>query len=834
VTLTDNGDGTITAEADPENGTYEFVNTYQTSGSITFSGTKKLVNRALVGGEFEFVLYETAADFEVLDGQVALERVKNDKDGHYAFSTIVYTGDADLKTGGKGNYATGTKYYKVVEAISADKTVIHDGTEYNITVTLEDNREGKIIVTADPAEDTYDFTNIVVKVSKVDVTTQKELENALIQIYETDENGNKTRKVFEFTSGKEATDIKGLEVGKTYILHEEVAPDGYTITSDTTFTVDATGKVTSTGSKTTDQDGNTVLLVEDAKTHVEVSKVDVADGKELEGATIQILKELKEGEEETEGKTYIEENGKKYEVVEEWVSEKEAHVIEGLLTNTEYILREEVAPNGYLIAAETTFTVNTDGTITASGSKTTDKDGNEILLVEDTMKKVSATVRKVWDDDGNRDGLRPASITVNLLANGEKKTSVVLNEANHWTATVKNLPAVDGECKDIAYVWEEPAAGIGYKLTGNVVTGDKTVGTLTTLTNSREADKVPVSVRKVWTDDNDAAKKRPASIEVQLYADGKAEGAPVVLNAANGWTYTWEGLSKNIRENGLTRAIAYTVAETEIPEGYVGKVSGNAGDGFVITNTYDTGKLVIEKEFDIAPFEPEEPDTTPIDIPVIKTWNDNNNADGNRPASVTVRLYANGAEVASAELNDANNWRYTFTEMPRLTEEGEEIAYTISEDAVEWYTAEINGFNIRNNYEPELTSVAVRKVWVDNGNATRQRPASIVMTLSNGMNVILNAANNWSATIENLPTRINGQPAVYTWTEQPVIGYTLTGEETVGNLTTFTNTLWVRPEPPTPGRKVPPTPGTPVETIEEYETPLGVEIVINHVGDCFD
>ena len=174
--------------------------------------------------------------------------------------------------------------------------------------------------------------------------------------------------------------------------------------------------------------------------------------------------------------------------------------------------------------------------------------------------------------------------------------------------SVKNLPAVDGECKDIAYVWEEPAAGIGYKLTGNVVTGDKTVGTLTTLTNSREADKVPVSVRKVWTDDNDAAKKRPASIEVQLYADGKAEGAPVVLNAANGWTYTWEGLSKNIRENGLTRAIAYTVAETEIPEGYVGKVSGNAGDGFVITNTWDTGKLVIEKEFDIQ-VPPPEPET---------------------------------------------------------------------------------------------------------------------------------------------------------------------------------------------------------------------------------
>ena len=155
-----------------------------------------------------------------------------------------------------------------------------------------------------------------------------------------------------------------------------------------------------------------------------------------------------------------------------------------------------------------------------------------------------------------------------------------------------------------------------------------------------------------------------------------------------------------------------------------------------------------------------------------------------------------------------------------------------TEDPVEWYETEIHGFNIRNNYKPELTSVSVKKVWEDRNNALRQRPTSIVMTLSNGMTVVLNEQNNWQATINNLPTRVNGKPVTYTWTEQNVLGYDLTDVKVDGNTTTFTNTLWKRPEHG--GGKKPKTPGTPVEYIDEYDTPLGVEIVINHVGDCFD
>jgi hypothetical protein len=107
------------------------------------------------------------------------------------------------------------------------------------------------------------------------------------------------------------------------------------------------------------------------------------------------------------------------------------------------------------------------------------------------------------------------------------------------------------------------------------------------------------------------------------------------------------------------------------------------------------------------------------------------------------------------------------------------------------------------------------------------------MTLSNGMNVELSARNNWTATINNLPTRVNGKPVTYTWTEQTVIGYHLKSVETQGALTIFTNAAWKREDPSTPGR-TPKTPGAPVETIDDYETPLGIEIMINHVGDCFD
>ena len=474
---------------------------------------------------------------------------------------------------------------------------------------------------------------------------------------------------------------------------------------------------------------------------------------------------------------------------------------------------EETANNGFT----TTWTGET-GKITVDG-----------CTAEFTNTRIytSASVMKVWIDDDDRDCLRPGQLTVYLLANGEKPAvdSVVLKDENNWFARIDNLPKCDDAGDEIEYTWEESDAG---KAAGYELTNTRTTGTLTTLTNTRPPKKTEISVKKIWVDDG----THPNEVKVMLFANGlAAEDKEVTLSAKNNWTYTWKDLCLNENVNGAATKIQYTVEETEIPDGYVAKVSGNASTGFVITNTKDTGKLIIEKTFDIEkPDEPDKKDTV-TEIEVVKIWDDNDDKDGNRPKSITVHLLAGGKEVREAQLSAATDWKWKFEKLPKYAN-GKPIHYTVTEDPVEWYKAEINEFTIVNKYQPEVTSVTVRKVWDDNNNELKLRPKQIVMHLSNGMKVVLNEENGWTATITDLPTRINGQPAVYTWTEGGALGYEMESKTTNGTVTTFTNRLWKRPDEPGPGKK-PKTPGDTVE-IDEYETPLGVEIIINHVGDCFD
>ena len=212
-----------------------------------------------------------------------------------------------------------------------------------------------------------------VKISKVDIADGEELEGATIQLIDK-ETGE---VVEEWTSTNEAHEVTGLTTGKTYILRETVAPEGYGITSDTTFELKEDGSI-DTEKTTTTVNEEGVLLVEDTITSVKISKVDIADGEELEGATIQLIDK---------------ETG---EVVEEWTSTNEAHEVTGLTTGKTYILRETVAPEGYGITSDTTFELKEDGSIDTEKTTTTVSEEG-VLLVEDTRRidfivnKVSAT-----------------------------------------------------------------------------------------------------------------------------------------------------------------------------------------------------------------------------------------------------------------------------------------------------------------------------------------------------------------------------------------------------------------------------------------------------------
>ena len=366
-----------------------------------------------------------------------------------------------------------------------------------------------------------------------------------------------------------------------------------------------------------------------------------------------------------------------------------------------------------------------------------------------------ATVKKVWNDSNDQDGKRPAELTVNLMNGNTVVRTVTLNAGNNWTAKVTGL-AKKANGTDIAYSWSEGSMPTGYSLTDTSVDG-----TVTTLTNTYAPEETSVSVRKVWTDSDNQDGIRPASVTVQLYADGKASGAPVDLNAANNWSHTWTKLAKKANKTD----IKYTVDEVSVPADYTKTVSTNeAKTEYVITNTHVT-------------------ETT--EATVKKVWNDSNDQDGKRPAELTVNLMNGNTVVSTVTLSEENGWEATVSNLPKK-ENGTVISYSWSEGSMpEGYSLEGSVTSgtvttLTNKYAPEETSVSVRKVWTDSDNQDGIRPDSITVQLKadgkeSGEPVELNEANNWTHTWNGLAKKASGTEIEYSVDEVSVPGgYTKT------------------------------------------------------------
>lgn len=247
-----------------------------------------------------------------------------------------------------------------------------------------------------------------------------------------------------------------------------------------------------------------------------------------------------------------------------------------LLTGT-YALRETVVPFGFSASSGDplcTFTV-TDHT----------KGQPVQLQVQNGLAHVSKTVEKRWDDDGDRDGLRPAAVTVQLLADGTPLGDPVqVTSQNGWTYTWPDLLyAHDG--REIVYSVQEIAVPTGYTVhysAGNLL-----------ITNTHQPQQTQRSVTKRWSDDGDQAAARPDTITVQLLADGQAVGEPVQLDAQSGWSYTWPQLPQNSGGNPLR----YAVQEIDCPAGYTASYSD---DTFTITNTYQPQAPITDRPGDSA------------------------------------------------------------------------------------------------------------------------------------------------------------------------------------------------------------------------------------------
>ena len=317
------------------------------------------------------------------------------------------------------------------------------------------------------------------------------------------------------------------------------------------------------------------------------------------------------------------------------------------------------------------------------------QDGKDIPETTDKVEKeyVKISTRKIWDDQDNQDGIRPDSITINLLENGTKKDSIIVkaDEEGNWKYEFINLPKYIND-KEVSYtVTEDAVTGYTPATTGNAEEGY-------TITNTHNVAKTEVSVTKVWEDNDDQDGIRPESITVQLKADGENAGEAVTLNEENNWSHTWEDLDVN--KEGTK--IAYTVVEDGVPEGYTSRPTGNAEEGYTITNTH-TPELVNENG----------------EISVRKVWEDNNDYYEERPESITVTL-KEGNEVTNKTLtlSATNNWQGKFTGLPKF-EDGNEISYSVVESDVDNYETSIEveatgvtstgenktGFVVTNRYE---------------------------------------------------------------------------------------------------------------------------------------
>ena len=253
---------------------------------------------------------------------------------------------------------------------------------------------------------------------------------------------------------------------------------------------------------------------------------------------------------------------------------------------------------------------------------------------------------------------RPLPGAVLAVANSSGLQVAVISSDTNGEANLEGLPRDN-------YTVQEMKAPEGYLRSSdryriNADQFDLTKVAILNLSNVRAGQKRSISVNLKWVDAGNQTQSRPEKVTVELLQNGQGTGKTMDLSQANAWKADFTDLPKYDDSGKL---YSYNIREQAI-DGYSPAISGTAGSGFTLTNT-------INKK---------------ISIPVTKVWS----GKGEHPSSVTVRLLANGKQIASQQLSAANNWQYTFSNLER-SKNGQEIRYTLTEDAVPGFSSTLTG-----------------------------------------------------------------------------------------------------------------------------------------------
>lgn len=369
-----------------------------------------------------------------------------------------------------------------------------------------------------------------------------------------------------------------------------------------------------------------------------------------------------------------------------------------------------------------------------------------VLMNKYSPATVDVTIVKKWDDDNDRDGMRPESVDIVLNGSDGKLYTGTLSTENGYTCVFQSVPKYHDGGTLINYTIAEE------KIPGYTTTIAKDAsGYKFTLTNAKTIDTVTKTVSKVWDDNNNQDGLRPTAITVILTGDDGSRRVKSVTAAEN-WTVTFENLPKN-KNHGQN--IQYTVSETFV-SGYTEAITQN-GDNYTITNTHTPAS----SEFFVT-----------------KIWKDNGNNDGMRPDEITVTAHGSDGRSYTEKLNADNQWSIMFSNLPKYAD-GKTIDYTLTEEVVPGYASSItrNGksFTLINTHVDETKNITITKAWNDGNNQDGLRPKTITAVV-NGSDgsarfVQLFEGQNWATNLNNLPKYKNGTEIQYTVKENAIPGY---------------------------------------------------------------
>ena len=404
-------------------------------------------------------------------------------------------------------------------------------------------------------------------------------------------------------------------------------------------------------------------------------------------------------------------------------------------------------------------------------------DMNDGFDVTNTFKipteTISVKADKHWADNSNQAKKRPTSIILRLKNGAEiVEDKTLTGTGDDWTYTFTNVPKYNQFGNEVNYSLEELETNTGdLKFYNKDVAGTYKSGFTVTNTFNVPDEKVNVTVTKNWDDNSNVNGKRPTSIKYVLNGGVTPVEQVVTGNRMTdeNWSYTFTNLPKY---NELGNVINYVVEEQEASTNdfkfYTNKVIGDKDAGFTITN-----KFVVPED--------------KIQIQVTKHWEDNNNVNNRRPESIKFVIKQNNSEIKSKVLTGNRttdeNWSYTFDNLAKYDENGQEIDYVLEEqevnaDDMKFYTGTTSGnrksgFVVTNKFTVPNETIKPRVTieWEDNSNNKNKRPNDVKVVLKDNKgrivkegNVTGNPTDNiWTKEFEDVPKYDgNGKEIPYT------------------------------------------------------------------------